>query len=91
MPRQPSTNGAGSRPRKDRAQRAQHDLDQATKALEKAQAKLDKLQEGVEPAQAEVDRLQSRVDYLSKNPDLPQAPETDVPDTSPDQGAPADA
>jgi hypothetical protein len=71
MARTPAPAGAGSRPRKSPAERAQADYDAAVKSRDVAQRKLTKLQEGVAPAQEAFDAAERRVAYLGQNPDLP--------------------
>lgn len=72
-----STTGAGTRPRKSAAEKAQADYDAAVKTRDVAQRKLAKLQEGVAPAQEAFDLADRRVKFLAQNPDLPAQPETE--------------
>lgn len=75
------------RPRKSPADRAQADLDAAIKRRDAAQRKYDKLSGAVEPAKAELQQASSLVDYLSKNPLLPQ--QDNFPESAQEEPVPA--
>lgn len=68
-----------TRPRKTAAEKAQADLDKATKRLETAQARLSKVQGTIDAAETEVFEAQRQLDYVSRNPALPSAQIT-IPD-----------
>lgn len=67
-----STTERQTRPRKSAAQKAEADYKAAVKTRDHAQKKLAKLEEGVAPAREAFEAAQRRVDYLGKNPDLPE-------------------
>ena len=59
------------RPRKSAAEKAQADLDKATKAHEKAVERREKLVTQIDAARAEVVETERYLDYVSRNPALP--------------------
>lgn len=81
MARADSTTPSTKRPRKSPAERAQLDLDAAVKRRDQAQKKYDKLAGAVEPAKQELKQATALVDYLSKNPLLPQGQDDPTPET----------
>lgn len=66
-----------TRPRKSPAEKAQQQYDKASAQLNRAQDRLAKLQAQLNEAQAEVVRAERQLDYTSRNPDLPAAPEVE--------------
>jgi hypothetical protein len=72
-----------TRTRRTPEQRATADLQKAEKQRDSATAKLAKMREGIAAAEADVQRAERFVDYASRNPDLPQAADSNQPEMSP--------
>lgn len=68
----PTPAGKGTRPRKSAAEKAQIELDAATKHRDTIATKLEKAKPAVVALEAELQQANQLVDYLAKNPLLPQ-------------------